>query len=38
MQIHDIGSGANVRPKREELLHAARWRELDVILVWRLDR
>jgi putative DNA-invertase from lambdoid prophage Rac len=38
MEVHDIGSGANVRPKREEMLKAARQRKLDVILVWRLDR
>ena len=27
-----------MRPKREELLKAARRRELDRIVVWRLDR
>jgi putative DNA-invertase from lambdoid prophage Rac len=37
-QIEDIGSGASVRPRREELLKAARRREIDLILVWRLDR
>ena len=38
-QVEDIGSGASaVRPRREELLHAARRREIDMILVWRLDR
>ena len=26
------------RPKRQELLKAARQRKLDVILVWKLDR
>src|ERR1700726_1183757 len=33
-----IGSGALQRPKREELLAAVRRREVDAILVWRLDR
>jgi putative DNA-invertase from lambdoid prophage Rac len=37
-EIKEIGSGALQRPKREELRAAARRRELDAILVWRLDR
>jgi DNA invertase Pin-like site-specific DNA recombinase len=37
-EIKEVGSGALQRPKREELLAAARRRELDAILVWRLDR
>jgi putative DNA-invertase from lambdoid prophage Rac len=37
-QIKDVGSGAKERPGRELLLKAARRRELDVIVVWRLDR
>jgi DNA invertase Pin-like site-specific DNA recombinase len=37
-QIQDVSSGASDRPQREHLLHAARRRELDAILVWRLDR
>ncbi len=37
MQVKDVASGATPRPHREELLKAARRRELDVI-VWRLDR
>ena len=36
--VQDVGSGATLRPKREELLKAARRRELDRIVVWRLDR
>jgi putative DNA-invertase from lambdoid prophage Rac len=36
--IKDIGSGANLRPQREDLLQAARRREIDLVLVWRLDR
>ncbi len=27
-----------MRPQREELLQAARRREIDLVLVWRLDR
>ena len=38
IQLTEIGSGAAQRPQREELLQAARRREIDVILVWRLDR
>ena len=36
--VEDVGSGASERPKREGFLAAARRREIDVILVWRLDR
>lgn len=36
--VEDVGSGVRERPKREELIRAARRRELDLILVWRLDR
>jgi DNA invertase Pin-like site-specific DNA recombinase len=38
LEIQDIGSGASLRPKREELIKEARRRELDRIVVWRLDR
>jgi DNA invertase Pin-like site-specific DNA recombinase len=38
LQIKDVGSGANDRPQREQLMQAARRREVDTILVWRLDR
>jgi putative DNA-invertase from lambdoid prophage Rac len=37
-QIEDVGSGSKDRPGRESLLSAARRREIDVIVVWRLDR
>lgn len=37
-QIKEVGSGAKTRPQREELLKAAHRREVDVIVVWRLDR
>jgi DNA invertase Pin-like site-specific DNA recombinase len=38
VRVEDIGSGASIRPRREELLRAARRREIDLVLVWRLDR
>jgi DNA invertase Pin-like site-specific DNA recombinase len=38
VQVEDVGSGASLRPRREELLRAARRREIDLVLVWRLDR
>ena len=37
-QIKEVGSGAAQRQMREKLLEAARRREVDVVLVWRLDR
>src|SRR3954471_26143 len=36
--VEDVGSGVRDRPKRDDLMRAARRRELDLILVWRLDR
>jgi putative DNA-invertase from lambdoid prophage Rac len=38
LQVKEIGSGASQRQLRETLLEAARRREIDVVLVWRLDR
>ena len=38
MNVEDVGSGVRDRPKREDLIRAARRREVDLILVWRLDR
>jgi len=38
MQVQEVGSGASQRQRREKLLEAARRREIDVVLVWRLDR
>ena len=38
MQIKEVGSGASQRELREKLIEAARRREIDVVLVWRLDR
>jgi DNA invertase Pin-like site-specific DNA recombinase len=37
-QIREVGSGAVHRAAREQLMDAARRREIDVVLVWRLDR
>src|ERR1700694_451420 len=37
-QVREVGSGAAKREARERLLEAARRREIDVVLVWRLDR
>jgi DNA invertase Pin-like site-specific DNA recombinase len=37
-EVKEIGSGALQRPKRADLLAAVRRREVDAILVWRLDR
>jgi len=37
-QIEEVGSGASRRELRTTLLAAAQRREVDVVLVWRLDR
>ncbi len=38
MQVREVNSGAKRREMREELLEATRRREIDLVLVWRLDR
>src|SRR6267154_378522 len=38
LNVHEVGSGTAKREAREKLLEAARRREIDVVLVWRLDR
>lgn len=38
VEVKDIKSGASERVKREAILKAARRREIDVIVVWKLDR
>src|SRR5208283_112314 len=38
LQVREVNSGATRREAREKLLEAARRREIDVVLVWRLDR
>jgi putative DNA-invertase from lambdoid prophage Rac len=37
-EVKDVGSGAALRQEREDLLVAARKREIDLVIVWRLDR
>ena len=38
-EITEIGSGAkDTRPQREELINQAKRRQIDVVLVWKLDR
>jgi len=36
--VCETASGAKQRPKRDALLAAARRREIDAVLVWKLDR
>jgi putative DNA-invertase from lambdoid prophage Rac len=38
MQVREFGSGAVERELHQQLIDAARRREIDVVLVWRLDR
>jgi DNA invertase Pin-like site-specific DNA recombinase len=38
MEVKEVGSGAVAREQRQELIDAVRRREIDVVLVWRLDR
>jgi putative DNA-invertase from lambdoid prophage Rac len=38
VQVKEIASGSSQREYREQLLNAARRREIDIVLVWRLDR
>jgi len=38
MQIEEVGSGAKDRPARGEIIRAAMRREIDIVLVWKLDR
>jgi DNA invertase Pin-like site-specific DNA recombinase len=38
LPVKEVGSGAAQRQMREKLMEAARRREIDVVLVWRLDR
>jgi hypothetical protein len=37
LQVREVNSGAAKREAREKLLEAARRREIDIVLVWRLD-
>ena len=38
MQVKEVGSGTSQRQMRKKLIEAARRRDIDVVLVWRLDR
>ena len=38
MQVREVNSGGAKREVREKVLEAARRQEIDVVLVWRLDR
>src|SRR3984885_4189831 len=38
VNVREVGSGAAKREAQEKLLEAARRREIDVVLVWRLAR
>jgi DNA invertase Pin-like site-specific DNA recombinase len=38
LQVREVNSGATRREAREKPLEAARRREIDIVLVWRLDR
>ena len=38
VQVREVNSGAARRETREKLLDAARLRDIDLVLVWRLDR
>jgi putative DNA-invertase from lambdoid prophage Rac len=38
IEVKEVGSGASVRELRGKVLDAARRRDIDVVVVWRLDR
>jgi DNA invertase Pin-like site-specific DNA recombinase len=38
LQVREVNSGAVKREAREKLIEAARLREIDLVLVWPLDR
>jgi DNA invertase Pin-like site-specific DNA recombinase len=38
LQVREVNSGGAKREARQKVLEAARRREIDVVLVWRLDR
>jgi len=37
-ELSEVKSGAKTRPKREELIKFCRKRQIDIVLVWKLDR
>jgi putative DNA-invertase from lambdoid prophage Rac len=38
IELQEVGSGVKDRPQRATLMKAARRREIDAIVVWKLDR
>jgi len=38
LQVKEVGSGASERELRQKLIEAARRRDIDIVLIWRLDR
>lgn len=38
LEVQEVGSGSSVRELRQKLIEAARRRNIDVVVVWRLDR
>jgi DNA invertase Pin-like site-specific DNA recombinase len=38
LTVEEVGSGVNERRQRDVLMRAARRRDIDAIVVWRLDR
>jgi putative DNA-invertase from lambdoid prophage Rac len=38
LQVREVNSGGAKREARQKVLEAARRREIDIVLVWRLDR
>jgi DNA invertase Pin-like site-specific DNA recombinase len=38
LQVREVNPGAPKKEARESLLEAARRRQIDMVLVWRLDR
>lgn len=38
IEVQEVASGAKERPERQRLIDAAKRRDLDAIIVWRLDR
>jgi putative DNA-invertase from lambdoid prophage Rac len=38
IEVQEVASGAKERPERQRLVDAAKRREVDAIVVWRLDR
>src|ERR1700721_4518951 len=38
LQVREVGSGATQRQSREQLLECTRRRQINVVVVWRLDR